>query len=378
MKKLLIALFALSLLSTSCNRQVKRDFVHATYEVAGQFKSKEDIKKSNYGQFDFIYLMSEPAWVAEDFDKPIDTILKKYVTDFQYPQGDSGKALTEYMISVAHEQGTKVLLSFSGVTFDVIAKNETRRANYATMMAEFAKKYNYDGIELDWEKSVTIPTHNAFMKDIRAALDVVEAQTGKKMHLTTALNTAHTYTKEQAQEASQYSDFINVMCYDFGGGIWDSIPTHNTPAKTIQEVMKQWDVFEPGKISFGVASYGFYYKGIKPGQKVEAGKTLKDYGRYFNYSELPALLENGWTSQYDSVERVNYFFSPDGEEFVTIETPETVIEKVKWAAYEKGYQGIFWWVWRADFVPAKEGEQYGKHLIMDPVDQVIVDFRNGK
>lgn len=377
MKNFLLTISTIAVALTSCGTPdaPKRNFVHATYEVASSFKSKEVIEKSNYGQFDFIYLMSEPEWVAEDFDLPIDTILKKYVTDFQYPQGDSGKALTEFMIGVAQKQGAKILLSFSGVTFDVIAKDDTRRANYAKMMAQFAKKYNYDGLELDWEHTVTIPTHNAFMKDIRAELDIVEKDLGKKMYLTTALNTKHKCTKAEADEASIYSDWINVMCYDFGGGIWDSIPTHNTPAKKIRDIMVQWDVFDPKKISFGVASYGFYYNGIKPGQQVEAGKTLKDYGRYFNYNELQALLDKGWTSQYDSIEEVNYFFSPDSTEFVTI---ETVIEKVKWAAYDKGYQGIFWWVWRADFVPAKEGEKFGQHLVMDPVHEIIVDFRNGK
>lgn len=374
MKKILL-LVAIASLFACGKEDVKKDFYHCTYVTAGALQSLDVVKASNWGQFDYIYMVASPKWVAEDFDDHQDFIEMKYIASQSYPDGDSGRALVPAAIEEAKKQGSKVLLSFAEGDYKTVAVDPQRRDKYAKMMVDFAVKNKYDGVELDWEHTVTIPLHNLFLKDLRKHLDVAEKEVGHKLYLTSALNSGHSYTKEQADSASQYADWLNVMCYDMGGGIWGKTPTHNTPFTDIKKAMAQWDVFDPKKISFGMASYGYYYENIKPGETItDTTKNLKDFGRYGNAVELQQYLSEGWTTQFDSTQGVNYFYSPDSTKFMTMETPATAIEKAKWAI-DKGYQGLFWWVWSTDFVPAKEGEKFGKHIIMDPVDEAIVGYK---
>lgn len=123
-----------------------------------------------------------------------------------------------------------------------------------------------------------------------------------------------------------------------------------------------------------MASYSYFYENIMPGVAIDSTKTLRNSGRYGNAVELEQYMKEGWTKHFDSIERVFYFFNPDGSKFITCETPETAIEKAQWAI-DKNYQGIFWWVWSSDFVPAQDGQQYGKHLLMDPVHEKILGHR---
>lgn len=372
MRKLLLIIA--SALLFSCGQKENTDFYHCTYVSGGNLKSIEEIKASNWGQFDFLYMVASPKWVADDFDAPYDTIYAKYIETQSYPDGDSGRALVPAAIAEAKAQGSKVVLSFAEGDYKAVAVDSSRRDKYARMMVDFAVKNSYDGIELDWEHTVTIPLHNLFLRDIRKYLDLAEDKVGNKLYLTTALNAGHTYNQAQADSAQKYADWINIMCYDYGGGIWGDVATHNTPFATIKKAIAKYDIFDPKKISFGMASYSYFYENIMPGVAIDSTKTLRDFGRYGNAVELEQYMKEGWTKHFDSIERVFYFFNPDGSKFITCETPETAIEKAQWAI-DKNYQGIFWWVWSSDFVPAQDGQQYGKHLLMDPVHEKILEHR---
>lgn len=366
----LYVFFVLLFASCSFQKKIEKEdikFVHGTYSVDSRLKSVEEIDKSDFRDFQFVYLMAGPQWEVADFDLSQEEILEKFVKQHQYKASiDEKGALVSYLINKVHADSCRILISFPGTTFDEIVKNDSRRVKFANMMGEFVKKYNYDGVELDWEKTVDLKLHYKFMKDIRLALDKQQEFLKKPLYLTSALNFAEQYTKAEADSVSKYVDFLNVMMYDMGGGIWEDEATYNTPLQLMKDFAVHWDVFDPQKICIGLASYGFYYKGITPGEKL--GKPLNNYGRYMDYNELPPLLQQGWTEEYNPIEFVSYFFSPDRKEFVTMDNEQSLQSKMEWV-FNKNYKGVFWWEFHSDFQIPNNGN--GTHTLMDYVSQLI-------
>lgn len=338
---------------------------HSTYVIEGGLKKISFVDRINFRQFDYIYLMAAPNWKSVDFGKSQDEINRILVENHKYAK-DGNLEIVPYFIRKAQENNTRVMISFAGEGFIDIVKDQAKRERFTTFMTEFVDKYNYDGIEIDWESELDVNLHCRLMKEIRAKLDKMESEKGRKLYLTTALHSWRVYSKDLADELAKYVDWINIMTYDMGGGIWGNQAGHNTPLNGIERELKNWEVFSKSKLNIGLANYGFRYKGIKPGQKID-GK-LDKYGCYFSYNSFLPLLKEGWESEYDNDAKVNYFYSPDRREFVTMENPETIKIKLKWIKQRK-YLGVFWWEFSYDaYVPDDAGE-YVKHYLIDIVRQ---------
>ena len=345
----------------------EQKIINATYVVQSDIKSDNDIVKAELADFDFIYFMAAPEWKAEDFDLSQAEINRKYVQQHEYAQ----PGLIKKFISTVHEAGGKILCSFPGTEFVDIASSVERGKKFAAMMAEYVRKYDYDGIELDWEHTITEDLHLRFMQEIRREL--TELGGGARQYwLTTALHHYRHYTPEMARELCECVDWINIMFYDMGGGIWGKSASHNCPLDQIKRAItdSDWKYFPKNKLHIGLACYGFKYKGIKPGETVPEGKTLRDYGRYCGSNELPPLLEEGWTEKWCEGPQCAYFFSPDGSEFMTVETLRSLDAKIEWVK-QNSFGGVFWWEYTYDWIkPSKPGER-GTHLLIDHVTSKI-------
>lgn len=340
--------------------------LHCIYAVEGEWQSADDVVVPELDAFDFVYVMAGPKWAAEDFGMSQQEINAKYVDGHTYAHPDGMKAL----IDGVHSQGGKILCSFPGTEFIDVAPDAERADKFANMMVAFINKYGYDGIEVDWEHTVTEELHLDFMKRIRRELNAA-AQGERRYWLTSALNSCRNYTPEVARELSDCLDWVNIMYYDMGGGIWGKVPTHNSPLDFIKEIYESvWTVFEPSKLHIGLPNYGFYYKGIKPGERVAEGKNLSDYGRYCNYTELPALLDKGWKEVWDPKAQCPYYVSPDGNEFMTLESPQSLDAKYEWIK-ENNLGGIFWWEYSCDWVKPADNEERGQHLLTDHITAKI-------
>lgn len=369
MKISLLFRFCFFVLCATCyGNTYDKNFIYATYSVGTRLKAPEYVSSHNVKEFDFVYLVASPQWKGADFDESQELINRKYVDDFEYASLYNNNYVPSYIDSI-HQAGGKVLCSFPGRQLVEIASVPERRAKFAVMMAHFAKKYHYDGVELDWEQTLTIPLHTAFMKDIRNALD--ELNLDRTLYLTTALHPHHQYTKKQADELSQYVDWINLMFYDMGGGCWGGrVATHNSPLNQMKSLIHNWSTFSPKKICIGLANYGFYYKDLEPKKQTQEGKTLEDHGRYCNYTELPERLEKGWYEQWDAAEQCSFFIAPDKKEFMTLESHRSLDAKLKWIK-DGGFRGTFWWEFHCDWIAPNSPQERGKHLIMDYVTKKI-------
>ena len=231
-KRYFIPLLALLLAcAAGCKpQQEEPSFIHATYSVLSRLVPGEMAVK--YQQdYDFIYIQAMPRWKETDFDKPIGVILDSMVTQHQYGER---QALFEQFRDTVHAAGAKLLVSFSGHRFITVAPDSVRRHRFAIYMASFARRHGYDGLELDWEGTVTKELHLAMIQELRGQLDSLEKLDGKKYWLTTALNCEHAYSPEEAAELGASLDWINIMYYDMGGGWWGRKASHNAPLNVIK------------------------------------------------------------------------------------------------------------------------------------------------
>lgn len=354
------------MISCSTVSEPEYEFLNTTYSVAGRFTSEESVSAENLKEYDFVYCMAGPSWKVEDFDGSQDEINRIYVENFDYEEVYGNDYMLRYIDNI-HKNGGRILCCFPGSEIVEIASIPERRVRFAAMMAQFVKKFDYDGVDIDWEHTIVPSLHVALMKDIRSEMEKLNL--GKRLYLTTALHTYIEFSDAEAEELCRYVDWINLMFYDMGGGIWGKVPSHNAPLDVMkQHIGRYWGAFPKDKICIGLASYGFYYKGIMPGEEVDEGKNLGDYGRYCNYTELPAMLDKGWYEKKDTVAECSYFISPDNTEFMTLETEESIDAKLKWIK-SAGFDKIFWWEFYCDWKPSGDIGRRGTHLIMDYVSR---------
>ncbi|WP_256143617.1 glycosyl hydrolase family 18 protein, partial [Klebsiella variicola] len=68
----------------------------------------------------------------------------------------------------------------------------------------------------------------ALMAELRAMLDELEAETGRKYELTSAIGVGHDKIEDvNYGQAVQHMDYIFAMTYDFYGG-WNNVLGHQT------------------------------------------------------------------------------------------------------------------------------------------------------
>ena len=344
------------------------EFIHATYSVSGLLTEAE-LSNPRYDRFQFIYVMASPAWWNIDFDRPQEAILRD-ADAFDYSLLEGGIALTPEMVRQAHAAGTKILLCFGGTEqFRPMLERPERFASLADYMVRVVENHGFDGIDIDWESTIVPERHAEFLWLLRKRLDALSARSGRTCYLTTALGADVEYDDIPAKNLGAAVDWINVMTYDMSAGIWGDRPEHNTSMSDLQYYLSKWDRFGREKICAGLASYGFIYHGVHPGEK--AARPLNECGAYITYNEFLSKLADGWTESYDPNAEVSYYFSPDGKDFVTIENPMSIRKKIEWIV-RSGYRGAFWWEFHYDYRTPDAGCPDGSHALID----VVTDYLN--
>ena len=344
----------------------------AAYLIGGKIGDRAEVDGIARAPFQLLYVVAGPNWLTSDFNLPPERAVERLVTAHVYssPKGNVGNALVPALIEQAHQRRIRVLLCVQGDErrdFAAVAASDARRACFVRTMAAFVKKYNYDGIDIDWEQNVDCANHVRLMADMRQALNSA-APKGRHYLLTTALQTYRAFSPAQARQLCAAVDWINLMTYDIGGGYWGHSATHNTPLNEIKTIMSnKWSVFPPDKVCIGLASYGYLYRGLVPGQPC-AG-SLRQKGRSIPYTELPKLLASGWKESFDPAAECSYYFSPDRRSFATIDNPSSIKRKLSWANAAR-FRGVFWWEYHQDYVPA-DGKRGPRHLLVDQVSGAV-------
>ncbi|HEV8052747.1 MAG TPA: glycosyl hydrolase family 18 protein, partial [Parachlamydiaceae bacterium] len=207
-------------------------------------------------------------------------------TDFYTPNaGDKAYAGNFYQLYQLKKQNPKLktLISLGGWTlsnpFSQMASTAAVREKFAQNCVDFCKKYDFDGIDIDWEYP-GFADHSGRPEDtinFTLLLQTVSAKLKSQnppLLLTIAAPAGpNHYRNIEVSKIHQYLDWINIMGYDFHGpwgGDEDALTNH------LASLLAP----EYGSPLFNVTSAVDYYisQGV-PSSKVVLGMPL--YGRSF-------------------------------------------------------------------------------------------------
>ncbi|KRY21616.1 putative endochitinase [Trichinella patagoniensis] len=272
----------------------------------------------------------------------------------------------------------KTLLSVGGYGFGIqkfqqLARNQYARSKFVNSLKEFLRRFNFDGVDLDWEYPTSADYSHfiILVKDIADAFHYESVTTGKPKLLLTAAVTGNEQTAADGynvQAMARYFDFVNVMTYDFHGG-WEMQTGINSPLYAYSaavEWAKQWNVadaaeawFKMGmpreKIVIGFATYGRGWNlpigntdhGIRVGTRAVGPATATTFVQQTGvaaFYELCEMLENGAKRFWDDESKTPYLVH-DGK-WYSYDDPDSYSEKLTWLQ-SQGYGGAF--VWSLDF-----------------------------
>jgi len=146
------------------------------------------------------------------------------------------------IVDLAHNHGVKVLISIGGWTlsnnFPSIAASPSKRSVFANACVDLIKKYDLDGVDIDWEYPGYAPhggsyadkvNFTLFLQEIRNAVDAHGVAVNKDFLVTAAVGASQSHMSfVEWNNVSKILDLINLMSYDFFGS-WDTTTNHNAP-----------------------------------------------------------------------------------------------------------------------------------------------------
>lgn len=282
------------------------------------------------------------------------------------------------------EPGVRVVASVGGWggsdPFFHLAAEAPRRAAFVGAVVDFLRGHaGFDGIDIDWEHPGNNGAANGvqlggpadgqgyadLMSELRAAVDALGRETGRRYLVTTAVNpTRPIVDRINFRQAGAALDLVFMMTYDFYGGWSDRAGNHATLRSSAPEADDSLERavrnltaagVPAGKLVAGVAMYGRGFAGVKA-PTTGAAKTGvwppegpgSDAGSIV-YKRLAAELLGprgqglrGFKPVFDPVTQAwNLWRAADGL-FVGYDDPRAVEAKGRYAR-AAGLAGVFAW-----------------------------------
>jgi len=130
----------------------------------------------------------------------------------------------------------KTLIAIGGwnegsIKYSYMASSESSRKTFVQSVVEFLEKFNFDGLDFDWEYPAARGGKPDDKKNYILLLkELKEAFKPKRFLLTAAVPAGKRFIDHgfDIKSMSKHLDYINVMCYDYHGG-WENKTGHNAP-----------------------------------------------------------------------------------------------------------------------------------------------------
>jgi len=270
--------------------------------------------------------------------------------------------------------GLKILISVGGWTwsknFSDATLTDTSTRNFALSAVSIVSRFDLDGIDIDWEYPGMIGDNNKFrpedkehytllFKELREGLDSLSRTTNMKYYVTTAVGGSQSYIEHtEMDKVQQYTDYINIMSYDYTGG-WDSVSGHHTnlytssgdndQSSTHRSVQAFIDAGVPAsKIVMGIAFYGKGWEMESIDNNGLYRKALKSArGGGFTYLKDSLINKNGYREYWDAAAKAPYLFNPEKKIFITYDNERSVKDKCKYVK-KHDLAGVMFWEYNSD------------------------------
>jgi chitinase len=263
-----------------------------------------------------------------------------------------------------HAAGVKVMLLLGGD----FAGLETSGAVQTLVdnVAAFAKQYNYDGADIDWEFPVT-SADRRFLVELMRLL----RQSNRDYVLSIDVPPWGGFGYN-LKLLSLSLDYFNIMMYDCAGPwtahgqlnspiFWDPhdpAPYECQPGGSAQEAanlfLKQ---VSAAKLNMGTPFYGYFYTNIKqlfglcPNAAFTADGECDNAVRTVNYSWVKKRInKDGWQTYYDPIALVPYMLKTNGSDgYITYDDAFSTYYRVWYSDWDRGLGGTFMWSLDADY-----------------------------
>jgi len=303
-------------------------------------------------------------------------------------------------VSAMKKKGSKVLLALGGWNdslgdhYHRLVKSPTNRKKFIDHALAFVKKYEYDGLDLDWEYPVCWQTkcRDDAKTDKQDFLSlVIELKAVFKQHnlLVTAALSPNPKIIDLAydlKELNKHLDLFNVMAYDYYGA-WDKKaghhsplyhhPNHSHPEFSADTTMKHYadGGVDKNKLVMGMPTYGrmFTLKDASNnhvGADGSAGKPgrFTRSGGFDAYYEICEFIEDGYKVVRDPEDRMGPY-AVKGNQWVGYDDVASIRQKSEYIKREGYGGGMIWALDLDDFSGCFCGQ--GKYPLLTEINRVL-------
>nr|AXX71249.1 chitinase [Bradysia odoriphaga] len=313
-------------------------------------------------------LCTHVVYAFSGLDSKTDTI--KSLDPWQDLKDDYGKGGYEHLTSLKkNHPHLKVTLAVGGwnegsKNYSIMAADPSRRKRFVNSALDFVRKFNFDGLDLDWEyptqRDGEPEDRENFVHLVKELKDVLKPH---NLLLTSAIGASKKVINEayNVRELSKYLDFLHIMCYDYGGN-WDRKITANAPLHSDDDLNVETTIkhliklgASPSKIVMGVPFYGRTFITESEGNYGDPSSEVPFQGPFtrengfLGYNEICALLSNRsakWTTTWDSATSqgiARFRDETTGETKVVVyDSTRSIAKKMRFAMEHK-LGGIMTW-----------------------------------
>jgi len=365
MKKLLLLAFIQCFLITFCKAQNKPVIIGYVGGYKGLINVNVSPKKLSVINYAFVDVKDNRAWLHRE---ATDTVNFRRLNELKKQNPD-----------------LKVVISIGGWTwsgkFSDAVLTDTSRAAFAASAVDIVRKYDLDGVDIDWEYpgrpglegNVYRPedkqNYTLMFRDLRHALDSIKQQTHKTYLLTTAVGGFTTFVDNtEMDKAQQYLDYINLMTYDFGGevaghhtNLYNSklYQTKNYADNAVNAFVAAG--VPANKLVMGLAFYGRVYNVDSLTKRGIGGKILsRDRGRGYSTIKDSLINQNGYVHYHDRKAKASYIYNASKKQFITYDDEWSVKKKCKYVL-SKNMAGVMFWEYSSD----------PKEYLLDEVNAIL-------
>jgi chitinase len=292
--------------------------------------------------------------------------------------GTRGKFNQLALLKKAHPH-LKTLISVGGWTysgqFSDAAVSSASRTRFARSCLDFIKKYEFDGVDLDWEypggggmagsrtRKEDSANFTLLLAEIRSQFDAAEKADHRHYLLTFASAGGPSQIGHlELAKIARSLDWFNVMTYDFHGS-WDARSNFNSPlyrasddpggeANSKLNCDAAISAYLAGgvpaeKLVMGVPFYGRGWAGVKAAGfglfqgKAGGSGNRRDLGS-LTYHNLAAQYIGKYERHWHDQAKVPWLFDPKTGNMISYDDPQSIGLKAEYARAHK-LGGIMIW-----------------------------------
>jgi chitinase len=260
----------------------------------------------------------------------------------------------------------KVLISIGGwiwsKNFSDMALTDTSRKAFAASAVDIVREFKMDGVDIDWEYpnesgagNVHRPedkqNYTSLFLDLRAELNKLEKETGKKLLLTAAVGAfKHFVQNTEMDKVGACLDYINLMTYDYGA----DVASHHTGLyaskylKTENNSDNGTRVFiEAGvprsKLVLGMA---FYSRSTRVSDSTKTGLGSRNLERMrgggYTFIKDSLLTNKDFKYYRDKSAKAPYLYNPTTRQFLSFDDEWSIKKKCQYVK-KNGMAGVMFW-----------------------------------